>query len=142
MLTNIFKLAAILSSIVLFSSCASHNQQTRIAENPELYSSLSENEKSSVQRGQISKGMHKKGVYLAWGNPSRSTKGNVAGKSYERWYYIDYTPTYTTGFYGGYGYSRYRYYGAYTTYRTDYVGEFEKKVEFRNDRVYSWESVK
>lgn len=123
------------------SSCATNPRQKRISNNPDLYNNLSSHDKSLVNNGQIKQGMNKKAVYLAWGDPSRSSKGDSNGTLYEKWYYYRYTPNYSGSFYGGYGYGR-SYYGMGAARATDYSSELESQVEFRKGRVYSWESAK
>ena len=73
--------------VISLSNCASDSRQKRIAKNPEIFGQLSQDHQSLVQQGQISQGMNKKAVYLAWGDPSRSSKGAAAGAQFEKWYY-------------------------------------------------------
>ncbi|WP_377178913.1 hypothetical protein [Rubritalea tangerina] len=123
-------------------SCTPNTPQTRIANNPDLYQQLTPNHQSLVQRGQISKGMNKKAVYLAWGDPSRSSKGSENGKLFEKWYYIRYTPYYTGGLYGGYGYGGRGYYGTSISRTTNYNSELEAEVKFHKGIVTSWENAR
>jgi outer membrane protein assembly factor BamE (lipoprotein component of BamABCDE complex) len=101
-----FTLIVFTPCILGVSSCATNPRQKRISNNPDLYNALSAKEKSLINNGQIKQGMNKKAVYLAWGDPSRSSKGENNGTLYERWYYYNYTPYYTGSFFGGYGHGR------------------------------------
>ena len=66
---------AIGTTIIGLSSCATNNIQNRVSQNLDIYSELSPEQQNLVQNGQIQKGMHKKAVFIAWGEPSRAAKG-------------------------------------------------------------------
>jgi hypothetical protein len=94
------------------SSCV-HPIERRIANNPQIYQSLSTNDQLLVQQGRIREGMTKEGVFLAWGRPSQVATGKQKGSSVEQWTYMGSQPVYTNNFgigfgggpwgYGGYG---------------------------------------
>ena len=130
----------LLAGALTFSNCATNPRQSRIAQNQDIYSQLSQEHQLLVQQGQIKQGMDKKAVYLAWGDPSRSSKGASAGTPFEKWYYYLYSPTYSGGLYGGYGHRGC--YGSYITRTSDYRSELEAKVEFRKGRVHNWENAR
>ncbi|WP_156817179.1 hypothetical protein [Rubritalea marina] len=131
--------AAALTSLFL-SSCATNQIQKRISNNLDIYSELSTEDQNLVQSGQIKKGMPKKAVFIAWGNPSRSAKGQNQSGPFEKWYYYQHSPRTTGGIYGGYGYYGYDHYGIGVNRGTSYDTELIAQVEFRNERVISWEN--
>jgi len=122
------------------SNCATNPRQKRITKNQDIFTQLTRDQQVLVQQGQIKEGMDKKTVYLAWGEPSRSSKGADNGTSFEKWYYYHYSPTYSGGFYGGYGHRGY--YGTSLARSSDYSSELEAKVEFRKGIVYNWENAR
>ena len=125
---------------ISLSNCASDSRQKRIAKNPEIFGQLSQDHQSLVQQGQISQGMNKKAVYLAWGDPSRSSKGAAAGAQFEKWYYYIYSPSYSGGLYGDYGPRGF--YGPAITRTSDYKSELQAQVEFRKGHVTDWENAR
>ena len=133
-----------LAAALLFSSCAS-TVQSRIQKNPQEYAALSSQQQELVRQGRIEKGMPKKGVFLAWGRPDQVTRGNRDGKDFEAWRYHGYQPVYTqsVGIGVGPGYGRYGWYSGYD-YGTDiyYRPYTAARVDFQNDRVSGWESVR
>jgi outer membrane protein assembly factor BamE (lipoprotein component of BamABCDE complex) len=126
-------------------SCATNATQRRIDKNPEMYTNLSADDKNLVNAKKIDRGMSKEAVYLAFGEPSRSSKGSKGGANYERWYYTRLSPNYTGGYYPGYGYygpRGYYGYGAAFSAFPDYTEELRAIVEFRNNKVYGWEDAR
>ena len=142
MIQHFTKLFLLPLSVILLSSCADNSLQKRISTNPDIFEPLSNQHKSLVQRGKIEKGMDKKAVYLAWGSPSRSSKGANSSSNYERWYYYNYSPSYAATYSGGYGYRSRGFYGSSIQASSDYNSELDAKVEFRKGHVYSWESAR
>ncbi len=138
-------LAAI--AAVAFSSCATvTSPQNRIANEPELFDSLSEKHRDLVRQGQVTEGMSKDAVYLAWGRPHETKQSSRDGKARETWVYYgsEAIPVRTVSVGVGYGDPCYRYGGwggpfydlGYDFARRDYVAG---KVEFEKDRVVFWE---
>jgi hypothetical protein len=78
---------------LLLSACASPPVQ-RAESNPMAFHSLSAAEKNLVLRGEVARGMNKKAVLLAWGEPDRKTTRHVSGLPYEKWTYNGYRPTF------------------------------------------------
>ena len=113
-----FRLLAFSLIVLGLSNCV-HPIERRIANNPQIYQSLSTQDQLLVQQGRIREGMTKEGVFLAWGRPHEVATGRQKGSAVEQWTYLDSQPVYTDtlgmGFgigpwgYGGYG----RYYGRY-----------------------------
>lgn len=131
--------------------------QSRIAQNPDYFEKLSSKHKNLVTQNSVTEGMSKEAVYLAWGKADEVKKGSRNKQVTETWIYLRYEPIYTRNVGVGYGYGGYygrrrrhcgyggggiygsgiNYnYGTNVTYRP-YVGA---KVEFRNERVISWET--
>lgn len=149
MKTKLRLLAFSLVTLAL-SSCV-HPIERRIANNPQIYQSLSTQDQLLVQQGRIREGMTKEGVFLAWGRPNQVATGRQKGNSVEQWTYLDSQPVYTDtlgmGFgvgpwgcgggpwgYGGYG----RYGGGYWGNMGPSVMYLPYKagsVTFRSNRV-------
>lgn len=98
---------AALSAGLLAASCAPTTPQTRIQRAPAKYEALTKKQRSLVEQGQISHGMPRDAVYLAWGRPARVFQGSKDGKLTERWDYAETQPVYYTNFHGSYS----NYYG-------------------------------
>ena len=138
---------ACLIPILLMASCAVPSTQTRIAKNSSMYSKLSPEHRRLVAAGDITKGMNKDAVYLAWGTPSKIYKLEEEGSAKERWIYTRSQPAYTTRVGIGYGnfprYGRWGYHGGIDCGpRTVYVPEKVAEVIFTRDKVESWERKK
>jgi hypothetical protein len=141
-LTVLFTAAASL----LLASCASPVAM-RIERNPDIYNNLSERHKSLVARGEITEGMSKQAVFIAWGRPDRAFKGSRNGRALEQWSYLAYDSV-PGGFVGGgYGYGYGGWYGArgycydpFFVYQPmiSYVPYERGKVEFTNAKVSAW----
>ncbi len=148
--------AAVAVAAVCFSSCAVSTPASRAAKYPQMADALTPTQRESVMRGHITEGMSKDAVYLAWGAPSRVTRGSEGGRDFEQWRYTELRPIYSSrvgiGFgygygYGGYGGYRGRYgrhggyYPGYTMidYGPDYVPVTSAVVKFRSGRVSGWE---
>lgn len=138
------KLLAPILAALLVASCVPATPQARIERAPEKFAALSEEHKSLVEQGQITRNMSRDAVYLAWGPPARAFQGSHEGKNTERWDYAGSRPVYTTNFYGSYGYGcgpyRRGYYGfgpqvTYIPYRI-------ASVWFLNNRVDAWERAR
>ncbi len=135
-----------------FSSCAPSTPQTRIAKEPEKFAALGRKEQELVQQGQISRGMSRDAVTLAWGFPNRRFEGSGKSKPTERWDYSGLRPVYSTHFSGGfrYGYGGYGPYGrggypyGGLGYGPDmiYIPERYASVWFVNRQVDSWERAR
>lgn len=129
-------------------SCAS-TPASRIQKHPALFNSLPQTEQNLVQTGQIAEGMAPPAVFLAWGDPSAVSEGNLNGKSATRWIYSSLEPVYTTPpgafwygpYWGGGPYGRTGLYAPYYPYYNDitYVPVNTGYVLFINGKVESWE---
>ena len=98
-------LVAAAAVTLLVSGCST--VESRIAEHPDLYHSLSARQQQLVANGQITPGMPRDAVYLAWGTPDQRVEGAMRGQMTETWIYVHYT-SYPYGYGYGYGYP-YRY---------------------------------
>jgi hypothetical protein len=100
-------LVAAAAVTLLASGCST--VESRIAEHPDLYHSLSARQQQLVANGQITPGMPRDAVYLAWGTPDQRVEGAMRGQLTETWIYVHYT-SYPYGYGYGYGYGYpYRY---------------------------------
>lgn len=133
------------SIALLVNSCAPSTPAARITKNPAIFESLSSSDQELAQQGEIKRGMHKDGVLIAWGKPSRSSAGSRNGKSFEKWIYTSSTPVYTNHFhqYAAYGYGRRGWrgpnYGIGFGPEVYYVQRTAATVEFdSNNRVSDW----
>ncbi len=140
---------AVIGSLML-SSCSPVTTQTRIEKNASMYERLPESHKSLVNKGQIKKGMHKDGVFLAWGRAKSVAKGSQNGENYERWIYTSSSPVYHHGInpyigngWGRRGWGRGSFYGIGINPRVTYVQRKRASVNFNQyDKVDSWEERK
>ena len=119
--------------------------ESRIQNNPQLYSALTGPEKKAVSKGLIIKGMSQDAVYLAWGRPSGIIERNSYGKSIEKWRYSSLMPVVNQNFL----YNDYHYYHHYDhcspfyhSTNVGYVPYTSAVVEFENQKVTSWEQEK
>ena len=141
-----------------FSSCTTID--SRIAERPGVYQSMSPTDQALVQQGKIREGMPQDAVYIAWGPPSGRAPGRNRGRVVETWIYDataagDYPgPFLYGGRYGygpGYGYfggNRYRFrrhhyydpfYDPFFYHHANVVRYPERIVSFENGRVISFQ---
>ncbi|MGJ8642843.1 MAG: hypothetical protein ACSHX9_05505 [Luteolibacter sp.] len=128
-----------------FASCAPHSTpQSRIVSRTADYDSLSEKHKELVRRGEITEGMSKEAVSLAWGSPDGRVEGLRNGKEMERWDYQGTRSVVTNNFFGGYrtgfghGY-RYSGFGGGFGPTINYVPYRKASVWFVRGRVDEWE---
>ena len=144
---------------LFFAGCTTID--TRIAERPEAFRSMSPADQALVQSGRIREGMSRDAVYIAWGPPSQRAPGRNRGNIVETWIYDataagDYPgPFYYGGRYGhglGYGYFggyRHRFgrrhyfydpfYDPYFYNRANIVRYPERIVSFQGGRVISFQ---
>ena len=115
-------------------------------ESQAMFDKLPEAHKKLVVRGAIVEGMSRDAVFLAWGRPSRVSRGSRDGGTFERWIYTHYEPVWThnSSIGLGYGYGRYgcRYGGLYNDGPSvTYIPYNAAKVEFVSGRVKAWEAL-
>lgn len=87
---------------LLLVSCSS-TPGDRIYENMTVYQALTPHQQTEVRNGRIENGMPPEAVLLAWGDPNYKSKGNIDGKSSERWSYGNSRSNVSFGLGGGYG---------------------------------------
>lgn len=128
-----------------FVSCAPHSTpQSRIVSRTADYEKLSEKHKELVRRGEITEGMGKEAVSLAWGSPDGTVEGLRNGKEMERWDYQGTRSVVTHNVFGGYrsgyGYGyRYSGFGGGFGPTISYVPYRKASVWFVRGRVDEWE---
>ena len=66
-------LVAAAAVTLLLSGCST--VESRIADHPDIYHSLSPRQQQLVANGQIAPGMPRQAVYLAWGSPDQKVEG-------------------------------------------------------------------
>jgi hypothetical protein len=152
-------IACAVSLTFLFAGCTT--VETRIAERPEAFRSMSPADQALVQAGRVREGMSQDAVYIAWGPPSQRIPGRNRGQLVETWVYDataagDYPgPFYYGGRYGyglGYGYfGSYRhrfgrrhlfydpFYDPYFYNHANIVRYPERTISFQNGRVVSFQ---
>lgn len=137
-----------LSAGLLLASCAPSTPQYRIQKEPQKFEALTPKHRELVEKGQITRGMPRDAVYLAWGKPSQVFQGSKKGRSAERWDYAGTRAVPAYGYYGAYGYGPYRHYNPYlySGYgigpEVAYVPYRIASVWFIADHVDSWERAR
>jgi hypothetical protein len=147
-------LAAACSALLLVGCVTT---QTRIADHPDLFNSLTPADQALVSRGEIRTGMPQNGVWLAWGSPDQRGGGRNGNRPTETWIYYGTTdagyPAFGPGFYGGYGFGAFGYlhrgpyrrhffydpfYDPFFYSRINIVRYPERFVSFENGRVVAY----
>src|SRR5438874_13201584 len=85
-------LVATTATTLLLSGCST--VESRIADHPAIYHSLSPRQQKLVANGQIAPGMPREAVYLAWGPPNQIVEGAMRRQITETWLYDQYTTAY------------------------------------------------
>ena len=119
--------------------------ESRIQENPKLYSALTGKEKKAVSNGLILRGMSQDAVYIAWGRPSGVKEGNSNGIPMEKWRYSSLMPVMSQRLhYTDYHYYQHYEHGSpfYHSTNVGYIPYTSAIVEFENNKVKSWEQEK
>lgn len=126
----------------VFVSCSS-TPASRIERNPEVFASLTNQQKQAVLQGRIEKGMPPGGVFLAWGHPSSVAEGVLNGTPSLRWIYTSLqpvlTPTWGMGYWGPWGPYGRGFYGGGLYDDITYIPVDCGYVLFKNNVVDSWE---
>ena len=79
----------IAASALFLTGCAT--TETRIADHPEIFQTLSAQDQALVSQGKIREGMRQDAVWLAWGAPDQKATGSARGRAVETWIYNEYT---------------------------------------------------
>ena len=86
---RLFKTQALMAGAaavtLLLGACST--LETRIAERPGVYNSLSDRDKALINQGKIREGMSQDAVYLAWDAPTERAPGRNRGRIVETWIY-------------------------------------------------------
>ena len=78
--------------LTLFICNCTSTIESRIENNPQIYSALTGQEKKAVSKGLIIRGMSQDAVYISWGKPSGIMEKNSNGKTMEKWRYSSLMP--------------------------------------------------
>jgi hypothetical protein len=155
--TRIFERLALAAVVLALASCASHGPSTRIQNNPAMYEGLGAEDRAMVAEGRIREGMHKDGVFLAWGRPDRVTAGSEAGRRLDTWGYLSMRSVWRRGVGVGMGYGSGwgGHWGRHGAYRSpgwhgggfyepwvDHVAVETARVRFLDDEVVAWEMLR
>jgi hypothetical protein len=134
---------------LLLANCASATPATRMQLRPAAFAALSSHQKDLVMKGEISEGMSRDAVWIAWGRPSRIANAGEGGATFEIWRYTGLQPIYHTSIGVGIGIGGYhgrRHTRGYYSepffdynYGPDYVPYTAAQVKFRNGVVKTWE---
>ena len=151
-------LAASLLFALTLVGCESRSAaERRVDKNPALFGQLDDGEKELVLSGEVSEGMSRDAVFLAWGRPDMVRSSSRDGKGRERWGYFDSAPVQTSvGFgVGSYGPSPfYADFGMHPRFgygvgpgwgygtEVDFLPYLEKSAEFVDGRVVAWERLR
>jgi hypothetical protein len=101
LVTCVFTVAMV-GAALFFAGCST--VESRISEHPDVYHSLPPRQQELVTHGQITTGMPRDAVYLAWGSPAQRVQGMMRDRMTETWVYVYYTTAYPYGYGYGYGY--------------------------------------
>ena len=149
-------LVAATATTLLVSGCST--VESRIADHPDIYHSLSARQQQLVANGQIAPGMPREAVYLAWGSPDQKVEGAMRRQMTETWIYVQYTSAYPYGYGGGFGFggviATHRHHGRsfafigdpfydpfYYSYIPPSIPYPYRTVTFANGRVVSFQSL-
>ena len=149
-------LVATAAVALLLSGCST--VESRIADHPDIYHSLSARQQQLVANGQIAPGMPRAAVYLSWGSPDQKVEGAMRSTMTETWIYIQYTTAYPYGYGGGFGFggviATHRHHGRsfafigdpffdpfYYSYIPPSIPYPYRTVTFANGRVVSYQSL-
>lgn len=131
--------------LTLFICNCTSTIESRIENNPQIYSALTGQEKKAVSKGLIIRGMSQDAVYISWGKPSGIMEKNSNGKTMEKWRYSSLMPVMHQSFL----YNDYHYYHSYNhcspfyhSTNVGYIPYTSAVVEFENNKVISWEQEK
>ncbi len=125
--------------VALLSGCGS-TVSSRINRNPELFAALTPEHQNLVVAGQITEGMPKDAVFLAWGRPSAINVGSERNVDFQSWLYSAQQITEIPRFTPAYRYSRWDPYPVPMFYdpiiiATPYV---YRTATFERDRLTAW----
>lgn len=132
-----------LAALVL-GGCATSQQklERRKQEKSGAYSSLTAEQRTLVDQGQIATGLPMDAVYIAWGKPDQLVNSGTEAGTFTTWIYLGvYLQSYLTS---GMAYGPYSNgpYGFYAGPRIDYypVNYVSAEVRFQKGLVTSWQA--
>ncbi len=151
------QLVLALLTVIGFTSCASSTPASRSQARPAAFQAIPAAQKPTVLTGNITEGMSRDAVWVAWGPASSISQASEDGKSFEIWRYTGLRPIYRNnlgmgfgmgfGGFGGFpvGCGRNRFFGTVPFYNFDYGPDYvpftEAVVKFRDGKVKAWERL-
>jgi len=143
-MANLRRSLILLIAALLLGGCATSQQklERRKQENYSTYSSLTAEQRSLVDQGQIATGFPMDAVFIAWGKPDQVVNSGTEAGTFTTWIYLGvYLQSYfTSGMaYGAYCNGPYGFYGGP---RIDYypVNYVSAEVRFQKGLVTSWQA--
>jgi len=136
-----------LSTLAWFSiGCATSTLDSRKQERYGSYSSLSSEQKASVDVGEIKVGMSMDAVYIAWGKPNQILASETAAGMRTRWIYTGtrlqgYNYWTYPGFYGPYSYGYRGYAGPSFVHDYAVLNYVRAEVIFDGSVVAEWRTL-
>lgn len=85
-------LATLATTSISCSTASRATTNRRIEQNGTLFHQKSLTEKKAITNGNITPGMTRDAVYMAWGNPRQRLEGVADGVPYEEWIYDKFKP--------------------------------------------------
>jgi hypothetical protein len=128
----------------MLCGCASPAKkfEARKQERYEAYAALSPEMKAIVDKGEIKVGMTEDAVYIAWGPPAQTLKGESGGAATTTWLYAGiYMQEYRYWSYRPYWGRYYHSYSPYLEYDYYPRGYTRAEVVFENGVVKQWRSL-
>jgi hypothetical protein len=134
---------ALFPLIVLATGCTTTTVESRKQERLDAYSSLTPEQKNSVDSGQIKVGMPMDAVFIAWGKPSQILDAETSSGPQVRWLYAgSYMQSVTYWSYPGYGWSYHRVYGGPELIHDFAVRDYIRaEVVFEGGIVKEWRAL-
>jgi hypothetical protein len=124
------------AAALLAAACAPSTPQARIDAEPAKFAALPPEHQALVRKGELTRGMSREAVALAWGAPDSVFRGSRHNRPTERWDYAGATPVTVGSFAGcdGMGFGPHTPYGPYG--RHSYYG-FPRDMAFIPYRIAS-----
>ena len=146
---QLLKLLVIATLPLLLSNCTVSSPAKRAEKRPTAFHALSAEHQKLALSGQITEGMNRDAVWVAWGPAGRILEASENGARYELWRYHGMQPIYHRSVSVGFGFSTFprRGRGFYADpfwgfdSMPDYIPFTSAEVKFRNGLVKSWQRI-